>query len=290
MSDKRKTTRKSTLDLLNDLRGKLGSWEKVGKSLGVTSRSIRRWRQGTRNPDKGKWKGIIRDTAKKKRIRLTKPKVKPLPTPPSQKPPFVDSNLTKPSYYFEMGDYPTWILRSSKDVWFVSNLIPDNLPDIQGGTLVEYQDYFAPFVNYVNGMASMTEPESKDYEDDWFVSCTEPEWNEENGRWESEIISIDADGNIMDYGFDPLSPYKLAEKVITTERKPPVEEKPTEVPPTEPEAPKEEKPSADAERVKEIRGLIADLRQDVKDGLLSKEDYSKLVKDLTSKLEKGGSI
>ena len=49
-----------------------------------------------------------------------------------------------------------------------------------------------------------------------------------------------------------------------------------------------EKPTAN--RVTEIRNLIAEFRQDLKDGLISKETYADLVKDLTSKLEKGGKI
>lgn len=52
--------------------------------------------------------------------------------------------------------------------------------------------------------------------------------------------------------------------------------------------PIDKKPSGD--RVSEIRNLIADLRQDVKDGLISKKDYAKLVKELTARLDKGGRI
>lgn len=51
---------------------------------------------------------------------------------------------------------------------------------------------------------------------------------------------------------------------------------------------KEEKPQAN--RVTEIRNLIADLRQDLKDGLITKKFYQEQVALLTSKLEKGGSI
>lgn len=51
---------------------------------------------------------------------------------------------------------------------------------------------------------------------------------------------------------------------------------------------KEEKPQAN--RVTEIRNLIADLRQDLKDGLITKKFYQQQVEKLTNKLEKGGSI
>ena len=51
---------------------------------------------------------------------------------------------------------------------------------------------------------------------------------------------------------------------------------------------KEEKPQAN--RVTEIRNLIADLRQDLKDGLITKKFYQEQVALLTSKLENGGII
>jgi hypothetical protein len=51
---------------------------------------------------------------------------------------------------------------------------------------------------------------------------------------------------------------------------------------------KEEKPQAN--RVTEIRNLIADLRQDLKDGLITKKFYQEQVSLLTSKLENGGLI
>jgi hypothetical protein len=57
--------------------------------------------------------------------------------------------------------------------------------------------------------------------------------------------------------------------------------------PIKKEKPKE-KPTGD--RVAEIRAMISEFRQDVKDGILSKEDYSAIVKELTSKLEKGGKV
>lgn len=51
---------------------------------------------------------------------------------------------------------------------------------------------------------------------------------------------------------------------------------------------KDEKPQAN--RVTEIRNLIADLRQDLKDGLITKKFYQEQVALLTSKLENGGII
>lgn len=53
---------------------------------------------------------------------------------------------------------------------------------------------------------------------------------------------------------------------------------------------KKSKKKTSKANVKELRGLIADLRQDVKDGLITKEFYQKEVAKLTEKLEKGGQI
>ncbi len=206
--------------------------------------------------------------------------------------PKIDKNLTDLSFYFELIDYPTWILRCPNTVWFTSKITPNKLPDIQGGSVIDYDDYFAPYVNFINGMKGLTNPEDNRYETDWLVTCTEPFYNKATKRWESKIISVDSNGNEFDYGFDPNTPSLLATKpkLSGTEIEPPTpkEEEPKEKPSEKP-TPAEESTS-NAERVKEIRGLIADLRQDVKDGLISKEDYSVMVKELTSKLNKGGSV
>lgn len=207
------------------------------------------------------------------------------------KAPILDPNLTRPSFYFDLIDYPTWILRCPNNVWFVSDLIPSNLDDIQGGTSPDYDLYFAPYVNFINGAKGLTNPEDNRYETDWLVVCTEPTFNNANKRWESKIISVDSNGNEFNYGFDPKTPTKLAEKAkLSGAEKPteqPTKEKPTEQPKQPTQQPTEK---ASAERVKEIRGLIADLREDAKAGLITKEDYRASVRDLISKLDKGGSV
>jgi hypothetical protein len=73
-------------------------------------------------------------------------------------------------------------------------------------------------------------------------------------------------------------------KIIGIEPLPKVIDKKPKIKPLKPI----EKPTAN--RVTEIRNLIAEFRQDLKDGLISKETYADLVKNLTSKLEQGGQI
>jgi len=134
-------------------------------------------------------------------------------------------------------------------------------------------------------MKALTSPEDNRYETDWLVTCTTPIFNTISKRWESKIISVDSDGNDFDYGFNPNIPNLLAttSKLSGTVKQ-------LTPPTTEPLTPPQLPQIQNAERVKEIRGLISDLRQDVKDGLISKEDYSKIVKELTSKLDKGGYV
>ena len=38
------------------------------------------------------------------------------------------------------------------------------------------------------------------------VMATPPEFNKENDRWESQIITVDASGNPQDYDFEPTKP------------------------------------------------------------------------------------
>jgi len=199
--------------------------------------------------------------------------------------PIIDRNLLELSFFFELVDYPTWIARCTNKIWFTSKIIPEYSNDIQGGTIVSYEEYFAPFVNYINGMKALTSPEDNRYETDWLVTCTTPIFNTISKRWESKIISVDSDGNDFDYGFNPNIPNLLAttSKLSGTVKQ-------LTPPTTEPLTPPQLPQIQNAERVKEIRGLISDLRQDVKDGLISKEDYSKIVKELTSKLDKGGYV
>ncbi len=61
-----------SLQLVADLKQIYGTWEKVAKKLNVNTRTIRRWRDGTRNPDRGKSKAVIKKVAKSQKLPLTK--------------------------------------------------------------------------------------------------------------------------------------------------------------------------------------------------------------------------
>ena len=120
--------------------------------------------------------------------------------------PQIEPELLTPINYFLLEDYPTWIIRCTNEVWFVSKLWSDQLPPIQGGSNPEYSEYFAPYVNYMNSMKGLSRPEDNRYETDWMVVCTEPEFNKATKRWESKIIPVDESGDYIDYGFNPKDP------------------------------------------------------------------------------------
>ena len=137
---------------------------------------------------------------------------------PKTKPELPDS-LSQVSYYFELIEYPRYILSCTNKIFFTSNLWEASLPEIQGGSLVEYGVYFADYVNYINGMKSQTTPEEKKYETEWLIKCTEPFYNPTTKRWESKIVSVDGDEDLIDYGFDPKNPKEGASSLILSQKK-----------------------------------------------------------------------
>jgi hypothetical protein len=193
--------------------------------------------------------------------------------------PVLDRNLSQKSYYFELIDYPRWILRMPNNLFFISEVSPSSSNVIQGGTLIDYERYFAQFVNYINAMKNLTSPSANRYETDWLVTCTAPVMNKATKRYESKIISVNSNGVKMNYGFDPNNPNKLPTQTLVSTTSP------TSRPPAQPQ-----KPKGSAERAKEVKEIIASLREDVKAGILSKEDYGIAIKELSKNLERGGEI
>ena len=130
--------------------------------------------------------------------------------------PDIGKKLLEPSHYFELVDYPVWIARCSNDVWFKSKLVPSDKPDIQGGLLVDYNDYFNPYVSYINSISKHSASEDKRYETDWNVVCTVPVYNRYKKRWESNIVSVDGRGDSFDYGFNPKKPFEKSDSLIVS--------------------------------------------------------------------------
>lgn len=133
--------------------------------------------------------------------------------------PTLPDSLSQVSYYFELSEYPRYILSCTNEIFFTSSLWNSNLPEIQGGTLVEYNVYFSDYVNFINGMKSQTLPEEKKYETEWLIKCTEPFYNPVTKRWESKIVSVDGDEDLIDYGFDPKEPKTQPSSLILSQKK-----------------------------------------------------------------------
>jgi hypothetical protein len=191
--------------------------------------------------------------------------------------------------YFILVQYPNLILTQvDPRITIISKVSPPNLPPIKGLTEIDYDEYFADFVNHCNELASLSE-EGR-YEQDWFVTTRLID----EKRNIFEIISCsgeDENGNVVefDYGFDRNKPKRVPKESITTDDKPPEKEK---------EKPKEDIKEKDVEKVddkkentkQQIIKLISDIREDFREGLISKEDYVQIVKELASKLKKGGNL
>jgi len=130
--------------------------------------------------------------------------------------PYIDQSLLLVSNYFDLADYPAYILRSSNLIKFRSKLIPSGVREIVGGSKIDYSVYFAPYVNYVNKMVALDSKESNRYETEWLVVCTNPYYDLAKKQWYSDIISIDIDNVQVDYGFNPDLPTGVPSELVVT--------------------------------------------------------------------------
>jgi len=130
--------------------------------------------------------------------------------------PILDEGLTAITNYFNLSDYPLFVSRMAQvpEVLFEGLVIPNGLADMVGGFEYDYTEYFAPFVAFIDGLRGSGE--STMYQEEWYVTCTEPSYNKNTKRWNSKIISCDVDGNEMRYGFDPNSPNKMPSAELKT--------------------------------------------------------------------------
>jgi hypothetical protein len=154
---------------------------------------------------------------RKKQEKPFKKKASALPEAPELPP-----ELAETSYFFLLSEYPAKISTAPNTLFFRSTISPEGKEDIQGGTEIDYsqvyEEYFRDFVAYINKLKSMTDPTLKLYEKEWFVKCTEPEFDEKTGKWVSLIISVDANGEqddaFLNYGFDPAQTDKQPDESL----------------------------------------------------------------------------
>lgn len=186
--------------------------------------------------------------------------------------------------FYNLQDYPADIKKTTKEITFVSNLFNEGVTEIKGGTMPKYHETFSSFVNWCN---NNTENGTSSEEIDFFIKATAPEWNKENQRWESRIISTDLTGEETDFGYTP-TPTKAPTKEEIEEIDKKIIE-PSKVEPTpksESKSSREkelelelsiEKEKTAAKKAENQKALI----ELFKDGLLSKEEF----KDLINKIK-----
>jgi hypothetical protein len=136
--------------------------------------------------------------------------------------------LMKVINYFDIDsvDYTRLIRKLPKKIQLVSKLFPSTVDQpLVGGGDYNYTTLFGPIVAFFDDQRSSAEDTTR-YNVDWHVTWTAPV--KKKGVFEMEFISVDANGNLMDYGFDPknvtsapetpvLSTSEAPEKPATTE-------------------------------------------------------------------------
>jgi hypothetical protein len=139
--------------------------------------------------------------------------------------PELDEGLATPTNYFLLNEYSNYMERGSTEIWYRSTISPLGLMDIQGGETglgeETYEIYFSDYVNYINSLVRLTEDEEdKDYTQNWQVVCTQPELDEETGRWISTIVSGNLVDNVfiideLNFGFDNSNPDLLPDETTS---------------------------------------------------------------------------
>ena len=124
--------------------------------------------------------------------------------------PFIDPTLFEEHYYFDLINFPAYIMRCSNEVWFISPLFKKG-EEIQGGTYPDYDTYFSPFVTHCNILAKGYDASEKRYDTQWNVTCKPAYYDKAKKRWEVKIIAIDDKGTEYDYGFNPDAPDSTVE-------------------------------------------------------------------------------
>lgn len=203
--------------------------------------------------------------------------------------------LLQPKWYFEFESYPLWIQRSTNKIWFTSKLFPSDKDAIQGGSLPNYYEYFGRYVTFCNKVTQETERSR--YEDEFRIVCNPPVQNPaKNNRWECEIISVAKDGKTeIDYGFNPNNPDVTPDRdnpnaypSEPTEPKPPTPPTPTPSAPTPAEPSKPSEPPKS--KIAEFLEAQKRLEQNLKDNLITKEQYQEILLSLSRNLKAGGNL
>jgi hypothetical protein len=187
--------------------------------------------------------------------------------------PYISKRLLEKNDYWETLQFAEDFKQSSNKIFFISTISPNTLPEIQGGTIIRADQYFDKFVAYCNKLRSDGDYPVESGTEEWKVSCTPPEYKK--GRWESIIQVKNSEGEIDNYGFDPNKTTELPTKPSPLDKKEIEKPLPKEIPEVT-------EPKGNAGRAEAIRDIIAGFRQDLKDDLITKEEYREFVRQALS--------
>lgn len=124
------------------------------------------------------------------------------PNKPKVKAPELFYKLQQAAPYFELIKYPAYILTTTNQITFTSNLFNEGISEIKGGQKTDYRETFQEFVNFCNKMHSQQRI-SDSQEIQVYVVCTAPEQDKQTKEWVSRIISVNEQGLEEDFGFEP---------------------------------------------------------------------------------------
>jgi len=183
--------------------------------------------------------------------------------------------LLTPQPYFELvSSYVREIVGTRNIIDFSSNLFEGK---IVGGELVDYYEYFEPFVSFANQVSATFDPADQKSDTAWRVMCTPLKEDKKTGRWTTTIIVVDETGREIenDYGFKKGRNNTTHDYITPSQEDQEKEEKekPKESTPTTP-APsddrnfeiellkaREKADIAEAAKIKEQREYIKDLKE-----------------------------
>lgn len=183
--------------------------------------------------------------------------------------------LLTPQPYFELvSSYQREIIGTRNIIDFSSNLFEGT---IKGGDIVDYYEYFEPFVSFANQVRETFDPADQKSDTAWLVVCTPLEEDKKTGRWKTEILIVDDNGRKIeeDYGFKKGRENTTRDYIIPSEED---QEKAKKVEPKEEPTPpsttkddkgfeiellkaKEKADIAEAAKIKEQREYIKDLKE-----------------------------
>ena len=138
---------------------------------------------------------------------------------PKLQEPYLDDDLKNPdadNFYYNLGQFGDKSKTlSSNELFFKSTISDSDLPLIQGGVDTDpdlYKKYFSNFVNFLDQKRKENEIDLTS-SGDIRIICTNPEYDENEGKWISNIIVTNSDGSELDEDYkkviDQFDPNEL---------------------------------------------------------------------------------